>query len=160
MSVPESTREPVLLPPGGGHQITISRQPWTLKLTGAQTAGALAIIEGTFPPGGGAPAHVHRTHEECFYVLDGSFRFQSGDDYLEVGPEGFCFIPRHLTHGFENIGDRTGRLMGIFSPAGYENAFLEISELPAGPPDLATIRAILARYGDDPAPSGDPRRPG
>lgn len=67
--------------------------PWKVKVTGAQTAGALAVVEGSFAPGHGAPLHRHRGHDECFYVVSGSFRFQSGSDSLVVEAGGFFYLP-------------------------------------------------------------------
>ncbi len=44
-------------------------------------------------------------------------------------------------------------------PAGIERMFDELADLPAGPPDMARVLAICARYGitflDPPDPAAD-----
>ena len=46
---------------------------------GSSTGGRLGLLEGRYPAGWtGPPPHVHREHEETFYVLSGAVRFISG----------------------------------------------------------------------------------
>ncbi|MFF2080198.1 cupin domain-containing protein [Kitasatospora sp. NPDC058162] len=140
---------PVALPAGGGRPLTVLGNPWSVKLSGGQTAGTLAVIEGTFAPGTGAPPHLHRGHEECFYVLGGEFRFRAGEETVEAGAGGFFYVPRGAAHGFENIGDGPGRLLGLITPAGYEEYFIEVGSQPPGPPDFAALQAIFAKYDQE-----------
>ncbi len=63
----------IVLPPGGGKVIHVLGNLWTIKAGREDTGGPLAVLEGEFRPKSGAPAHVHRQHEETFYVLEGEF---------------------------------------------------------------------------------------
>ncbi|MGH3770131.1 MAG: dimethylsulfonioproprionate lyase family protein [Pseudonocardiaceae bacterium] len=137
---------PVTLLPGGGRPLRVHGNQWSIKVTGAQTAGALAVTEATFAPGAGAPHHLHRAHEECFYVLSGRFRFRAGEASISADTGSFFYVPRNVAHSFENIGETPGRLLGIITPAGYEQYFIEMNDLPPGSPDVGTLTAIFSKY--------------
>ena len=50
---------------------------------GASTSGRLGVVSLDLPPGwGGPPQHVHREHDETFFVLQGTVRFTSRTDTL------------------------------------------------------------------------------
>jgi len=47
-------------------------QHMTVKISGAASYGAYSLIEHSQAPGApGPPAHLHRDHEEAFYVVEG-----------------------------------------------------------------------------------------
>src|SRR2546427_12806875 len=62
----------IILPPGGGKVLHVLGNPWTVKAGAEDTGGPISVLEATFRPRTGAPAHVHRQHEETFYVLERS----------------------------------------------------------------------------------------
>ena len=48
----------------------------------------------------------------------------------------------------KNIGAQPARLLVMFMPAGVEEAFMELSQLPQnGSPDFQAVTAILHKYG-------------
>src|SRR3954451_7805643 len=49
-----------------------------LLATGEQTGGALGLVRQTIAPKSGPPAHIHRTEDEFFYVVNGEFNFKLG----------------------------------------------------------------------------------
>ena len=52
-----------------------------LKVSGKDTDGSLAIFEQTgLSQGRGTPLHVHNFQDETFYVLEGEYYFQAGDE--------------------------------------------------------------------------------
>ncbi len=74
------------------------------------------MFEFSAPVGQDPPTHVHPTEDEMFYVLDGSFTFQCGENSFEAEPGSFIFLPRGVPHGYTaHDGDR-GRLLAITSP--------------------------------------------
>jgi mannose-6-phosphate isomerase-like protein (cupin superfamily) len=150
------------LPPGGGKQLQVLGNPWTLKAATDQTGGTVAALEGSFRPGSGAPAHVHHQHEETFYVLESDFVFQIGSDSVAAPAGTFVFVPRDVAHGFENVGAAPGRVLGIMTPAGFERFFEELAELPPGPPDPARLHEIFGKYDQQVVelPVSDARRQG
>ena len=139
----------IVLPPGGGKVIHVLGNPWTIKVNREDTGGPLAVMEALFRPGSGAPAHVHRQHEETFYVLEGEFLFHLGPQAVMATAGTFVFVPRDVPHAFENVGTRPGRLLGIMTPGGYEQFFEELSQLPPGPPDPARFQEIFEKYDQE-----------
>jgi len=148
---PTAGRSYGVLPPDGGSMLSVFGNPFQIKVSGEETHGAVAVMVATFRPGSGAVPHLHRGHDECFFVLDGTFRFRAGDEHVEVGQGGFCFAPRNAAHGFENIADTSGSLLGVIAPAGYERHFMEISALPPGKGTAEALAEIFSRYDQEPA---------
>ena len=75
-------------------------------------------------------------------------RFVSGERSWLVSPGGFAFLPRDIPHGFRVEGDVPARILLLAMPAGFEGFVAELSESPppAGPPDLARVAQVAARY--------------
>ena len=53
-----------------------------------------------------------------------------------------------VPHAFWNPGDESAKLLEIISPAGFEEYFRELAPLLGGdgPPDVAALGALQARY--------------
>jgi quercetin dioxygenase-like cupin family protein len=90
---------------------------------------AYSIVEWAAAPGSpGTPPHLHRATDEGFYVLEGTFDFQVGDQTFEVPTGTFVFVPRGLEHAFWNEGTPEARLLSTVSPPGFESYFEELAE--------------------------------
>ena len=90
-----------------------------------------------------APPHYHKLEDESFYVLEGEIQFHVGDKSFVVGPGGFIFLPRNITHHFNLISENAKALMQI-SPAGFEVFFKEFGR-PAESLELPPVPAINPR---------------
>lgn len=141
--------EPLVVPPGSGNAISpIGDDTSFFKALGSQTGGAFALMEQKVPPGHGPRKHVHRREEESFYILEGEFGFEVGDQQFVAGPGTFVLGPRDIPHRFWNAGSTEGRFLLIISPPGLEPFFEEFSRVLAeSPGDLARQVAVAARYG-------------
>ena len=65
-----------------------------------------------------APPHTH-TYEEAIYILEGEGIVHIGDDRHEpIRPGTSIFLPPGTPHWLENRGERTLKLLGVFSPPG------------------------------------------
>jgi quercetin dioxygenase-like cupin family protein len=119
------------------------------RVTGAETGGALAIVEHDLAPRSlGAPTHTHEREDEISHVLSGRLGAQVGDDVLEAGPGDTVVKPRGIPHAFWNPGDEPLRFLEIITPAGFEEYFAELApHLNAdGPPDFEALGAVRAKY--------------
>ncbi|WP_405970462.1 cupin domain-containing protein [Streptomyces sp. NBC_00988] len=124
----------------------------TVKISAAQTGGAVGVLETSVPPGSGALPHAHGREEEVFYVLSGDFDFVNGDKIIQVGPGDLLFVPRGNRHGFTNTGDLPAKLLTFIMPGGHEDFWLDNGIDPepgkAAPPlrpeDFAALAAELA----------------
>lgn len=124
----------------------------TLKATGAETAGSIGFFEATSPAGFGPPRHIHHSHDELFYILEGEFLFAVGDQQITATAGAFVFIPRGTVHAPKVVGTQPGRVISAFIPGGAEGAFEEFGNLEPGPdggPDLDQMQAIAEKYDSE-----------
>src|SRR5260370_25051412 len=75
------------------------------KLRGAQSNGAMTVLETVAASGEGPPLHFHQLQDEWLYVLEGEIRFRLGDDIV---PAPAVHPPRRRAHLAER-GQRAGR---------------------------------------------------
>lgn len=119
-------------------------------LHGDDSQGRFGLIEHPIPPRGLAcPMHLHTREDEYSFVLEGRWGFQLGDTVVYAEPGDLVFKPRNVWHSFWNASDRPGRLLEVISPSGFEQYFVELSELLAsgGGRDPAAFAALNERYG-------------
>lgn len=153
MSVPEKLRKPVPEPEilyrarGAGETVWLNGDVYTVKVSGAESRGAMTMIEASVPPGGGPPPHTHDTEDEAFYVLDGELEILAAERTYTARGGDFVFIPRGTVHAFRNTGTHHARQLLIFTPGGYEGFFLAagssvVAGRPAPPRDPADDQRI------------------
>lgn len=139
-----------------------------MKVTGAESEGAIAIMESRAPRGHGSPLHVHTNEDEIFHVLEGELRVEVGDETHIVGPGMLAFGPRGVKHRFVVTSDEA-RFMLIVTPAGFEEIVSRLGEPatevripdPGPPPDFAKMAGLLAEHGVEilgPPVDVDPQR--
>ena len=126
-----------------------------VKVRDGDTGGSFSVHDNVIPAGSPGPLpHLHRNHEETFYVLEGELTVRVGDRRI-TAPEGsFVVIPRGVVHQPSNPGTEPTRVLLIFSPSGMERFFEEAAEgriplqaVPEDPNVLANRDAFAAKYG-------------
>lgn len=125
---------------------------------GTRTQQRLGVIEVQLAPGWpGPPPHVHRAHEETFYVVSGAVRFTSGTTVRVLEPGGLCTVPVDAPHGFGNASELEPAVVLLtVSPQRYVEYFRELHDLQptaAGTLDPGEVGALMARYATDVVPS-------
>ncbi|MYR35552.1 cupin domain-containing protein [Nocardiopsis alba] len=151
----------VHVPATEGETVWMAGDTYTIKATGAMTGGALSFVEATVPPGAGPRPHIHHREDEAYYVLSGELEVLDGERTFIAGPGDFVFIPRGTVHRFKNVGVHTAKMVFLFTPAGFEEFFLEAG-YPARPGEPAPavrgvaerdrVAEIASRYAWSPAP--------
>jgi quercetin dioxygenase-like cupin family protein len=119
------------------------------KLLGADTGGALAVVEHVLAPGMlAAPVHTHRNEDEYSYVLEGEMAALIGEQVIHAPAGTLVCKPRNIRHTFWNQGSTPARILEIISPAGFERYFDELAEVlgSGGPPDIDRIQALARGY--------------
>ena len=111
------------LEPQSGEKIWITGDTVTIRATAADTGGAYTMIESTASPGNGPPLHLHRNEDETLYVLEGDIEITNGDQVLKGKPGAVAFVPKGVAHRFRGTGDRIGRILIAYPPAGIEGCF-------------------------------------
>src|SRR5687768_13573550 len=133
----------------------LGAQTW-VKATSAQTGGAFGLVEQVLPTGFASPWHVHHAEDEAFYVAEGEMTFLCGDQRGAAGPGTWVWGPREVPRGFRVAGTSPARLRPLATPAGFEQFVVELGEPaadwsspPSGPPDMAKLMAVAAKYRVD-----------
>jgi len=147
------TSREVVLSPGEGKMVRFLGNEMVLKVVPADTGGQFSLCEFTIQGGfGGPPPHVHHGHEETFYVVEGRLNFRIDGREIEAPAGTFAHVPRGTGHTFWNPGETPAKLLAVFTPAGYEKYFEDVSNaFPAGlPPDPGKLTEIMARYETEP----------
>lgn len=129
-----------------GERLRFSDAEFVVKASADTTDGAFTIIEEIAPLD--TPLHIHEHEDEVFYVLEGEHVFQVGEQEFQIGAGGLVFGPRGLPHAQRRMAPRTGRLVTLFSPAGFEGFFRELAEAErAGTIGPAAYARVSKKYG-------------
>jgi quercetin dioxygenase-like cupin family protein len=142
-----------LIPPGAGHVLTARGSVMAFKAVAEQTGGDFSLMERTLPPGGRTPPpHRHTNCSEAFFVLDGVITFRLDDAELTGTTGDFLLVQRGAAHTFGNRSVSPARLLVLHAPA-MDAYFEELHRLWSAeePPPTEAERALMARYGMEPA---------
>jgi quercetin dioxygenase-like cupin family protein len=104
-----------------------------VHLEANDTAGAFCLIVDHPPPGWSLPTHRHENESETIYVIEGRFEIVVTGARRVLEPGDVAHVPRGVEHSGAALGDRHGRRVLVFAPAGIERFFLQ-----AGSRDPAT----------------------
>ncbi|PAP77208.1 cupin domain-containing protein [Rubrivirga marina] len=117
------------------------------KVPPSDTAGDLYVIEHTDEAKGGPPRHVHHAQDEWFYVLEGAYRVDVGEERFDLGPGDSVFAPREVPHVWAHVSEGEGRLIIAFQPAGQMESFLGgLAEMGSAPsPEM--MAPLFASHG-------------
>lgn len=132
---------------GDGKQVNVIGDKMTFKLTGEDTNGDFVLIEQNNAPGTGIPVHIHENEDEIFRVIEGKLEVQVADEITVLEAGDISFLPKGIPHTWKVVGDTYAKVDLSFYPAGLEEMFVELSNLPEGPPDMDVVFSICARYG-------------
>ena len=117
-----------------------------VKASADTTGGAFTIFEERDSVD--TPLHVHTNEDELFYVLEGEHVFQVGDEEHRAGPGELVFAPRGVPHAQRRVVPRTGRVLIMTSPAGFEGFFRALAEADrAGTLGPEAYASASAEYG-------------
>jgi len=114
------------------------------KVVPRDTGGGLFLIEHANLVKGGPPLHLHLYQEEWFYVIEGEVLFQVGDSRRKLGPGDSILGPRNIPHAFSSVGEKPGRMLIAFTPAGKMEEFFRATAIPSMP---AYDAEMFRKYG-------------
>lgn len=121
---------------------------------GEDTEQLVSFWEFTMPAGAsGPPPHVHNGHDELFYVVSGELVVHTATGDVAAPPRNLVVVPKGAQHTFSNVGNGPMRMVGTFSPAGFENYFdelaAELAKHQGARPDASVIAGLYARYDSE-----------
>ncbi len=105
-----------------------------VKVSGTDNDGAFAIFEQTsLSQGKGTPLHIHHFQDEVFYVVEGEYYFQVGEEKFNLSDGDYIFLPKKIPHAWTQVSAK-GKMEVTFQPAGkMEDFFLTIAALKTEP---------------------------
>lgn len=105
-----------------------------IKISGKDTNEGIAVFEQTgHTLNGGPPLHVHPFQDEWFYVVEGAYYFQVGEDTFQLQQGDTIFLPKNLQHAFVQLTQKA-RMIVTYLPAGKMEAFFKTTALWTSPP--------------------------
>lgn len=118
-----------------------------IKISGKDTNGTLAVFEQTgFTPNGGPPLHVHIDQDEWFFVTEGEYLFQVGEEKFSLKTGDTIFLPRNIPHAFVQITDKA-RTIVSYLPAGKMEDFFKVSDSWTTPPGKEHVIKVFDDHG-------------
>jgi quercetin dioxygenase-like cupin family protein len=114
-----------------------------IKISGADTDGDLAVFEQSgLTPKGGPPLHIHPFQDEWFYVIEGEYLFQVGEDKHQMQSGDTIFLPRNVQHAFVQLTEK-GKMIVSYLPAGKMEAFFKVTDAWSSPPTAEEIAKVF-----------------
>ncbi|MBI5103865.1 MAG: cupin domain-containing protein [Solirubrobacterales bacterium] len=98
------------------------------------------------PAGSMPPLHVHRDHDEGFYVLAGEVTLITPDDEVTLGPGDFFLAPRGVPHTYR-VGDEPAHWLCTSTPGRFADFVAAVAALPEQTPDA--VGPVAAANGID-----------
>ena len=143
-----------LLTAGDGELIANGPVKIRIIEDGTNVGHRLGLTEVRLAPAApGPPQHVHRAHEETFYVVSGVVRFTSGEQATDMTAGGLLTAPIGAPHTFANPDpDEPAVLLVTYTPDRYIQYFREIGAMGAGPGgiDEAADLDLMSKYATEP----------
>jgi quercetin dioxygenase-like cupin family protein len=119
-----------------------------IQLVTEDTGGAFCLLVDQPPPGWSLPAHRHRNEAETIHVVEGDFEMVLDGRRSRLSAGDTIHVPRGVIHSSANMGERPGRRVVLFSPAGMERFFEEAGIAKAdGDVDVRAVLATAVRHG-------------
>src|SRR5215216_4783840 len=87
------------------HEIRFTRTLIDIKVSTLDTDGALSVAEISSLHKGEPGRHLHHEQDEWFYVLEGEYVIEVGEERYEPGPGDSVFAPRKVAHVWAYVGE-------------------------------------------------------
>jgi quercetin dioxygenase-like cupin family protein len=117
-----------------------------LKISSGDTGGDIAVFEQIgFTPKGGPPLHIHTYQDEFFYIIEGEYQFQVGEDKYQMKSGDTIFLPRNIQHAFIQLTEK-GRVIVSYVPAGKIEDFFKTTDSWTSPPTSEEIARAFADH--------------
>lgn len=117
-----------------------------IKISGKDTQNNLAVFEQTgLTPKGGPPLHIHPNQDEWFYVVEGEYLFQVGEEKYPMKSGDTIFLPRKVKHAFVQLSEK-GKMIVSYLPAGKMEDFFFVTDQWTSPPTKEEIAKVFADH--------------
>jgi len=118
----------------GEHILTRRKVPITVKISKAKHGiEGISFCVEDMSPGRKMRIHKHLNNDELIFIHKGEGTFTLDEQSIAVKTGTVVFVPRGVWHGLENTGKENIRMVFQYSPAGFEEYFIE-NGTPVGMP--------------------------
>jgi len=110
----------------GIHILTRRKVPITIKISKAKHGvDGISFCVEDMSPGRKMRVHKHLNNDELIFIHKGEGTLTLDEEIIQVRIGDVVFVPRGIWHGLDNTG--AGNLLMVFqySPAGFEEYFIE-----------------------------------
>jgi mannose-6-phosphate isomerase-like protein (cupin superfamily) len=119
--------------------------PLATKISTQDSGGSIYLFQHANMRQGGPPRHVHFHQDEWFFILQGEFAFEIGEEKYRLHAGDSLFAPRMIPHAWAYVGKERGNILTAVTPAGTFETFLrDTARLPAVPPPEEVAKAFAA----------------
>jgi quercetin dioxygenase-like cupin family protein len=115
-----STREAVILEPGGGRAYPMGRIGAVFKADGAETQNQYTISEWWLDPHTQGPGPHSHPKDDTFYVIEGTMSVLVGELWTDATKGTFILVPGGVVHDFENRTSERAGLLNFSVPGAFE----------------------------------------
>ena len=110
------------------------------KVLTKHTQSGFFLMEHRNVPQGGPVRHLHYSQEEWFYLIEGNkVVVEVGDERFTLRPGDSILAPRNVPHVWAYVGEKPGRMLVGFTPAGQIEDFFTVTS--KQPPDAKIAEA-------------------
>jgi mannose-6-phosphate isomerase-like protein (cupin superfamily) len=118
----------------GIHILTRRKVPITIKISKAKHGvDGISFCAEDMSPGRKMRVHKHLNNDELIFVHKGEGTLTLDEQSIEVKTGTVIFVPRGTWHGLDNTGKENLLMVFQYSPAGFEEYFIE-NGTPVGMP--------------------------
>jgi mannose-6-phosphate isomerase-like protein (cupin superfamily) len=149
----EGAKIPAAYVPAGGDRfrrqrdIHYTKTVIDIKVSTLDTDGGLSVAEITTLEKGGPVRHLHHEQDEWWYVVEGEYVIEVGQERYELGPGDSLLAPRKVAHVWAHVGEGTGRLIAALQPAGEIEAFFDELATLGSNPEREVLRRVFSSHG-------------
>lgn len=121
-------------------------------LSGIHCDNSLAIVEAPMAPRALAgPLHTHHNEDALWYVIEGEFGAQVGEETFHEGPGSVVLAPRGIPHTYWNPGDEPATYLEMAWPSGLEHFLAGLAHVveDAGEDLFAEVERLSKAFGID-----------
>jgi len=119
----------------GIHILTRRKVPITIKISKTKNGiDGISFCTEDMTPGRKMRIHKHLNNDELIFIHKGNGTLTLDEQLVEVKTGDVVFVPRDTWHGLDNTGNENLLMVFQYSPAGFEEYFIE-NGTPAGMPD-------------------------
>ena len=118
----------------GTHLLTRRKVPITIKISKIKDGieGISFCVEDQ-APGRKMRVHKHLNNDELIFIHKGEGTLTMGEESIPVKAGDVAFVPRGTWHGLDNTGTENLSMIFQYSPAGFEEYFIENGTLEGMP---------------------------